>query len=261
MWIYPSLQPVAFELGPVKVHWYGIMYLVGFVSAWCLGIYRAKRPGSVLSSDQVADCIFYGALGVILGGRLGYILFYNFSFYWHNLSHMFMVWDGGMSFHGGFLGVVLAWWGLSRKFKCSLFELTDFFAPMVPIGLAAGRLGNFINDELWGRVTDSSIGMIFPTGGPLPRYPSQLIELFLEGVVLFCFLWWLSSKKRPLMVVSSGFLIGYGCMRFIAEFFRQPDPQIGFLAFGWLTEGQVLSIPMVLLGLSLLLWRYVQLKK
>ena len=185
MLTYPNFNPIAFQMGPIKVHWYGIMYLIGFLSAWLLGIYRAKKSNGVWTVDQVTDLIFYAALGVILGGRIGYMLFYDLPDLISHPLTLFKVWDGGMSFHGGMLGVCLALWLYSRHLKKSVWALTDFIAPMVPIGLAAGRLGNFINGELWGRVTTSSVGMIFPTGGPLPRYPSQLFELALEGVAPF----------------------------------------------------------------------------
>jgi len=252
MLVYPNFNPIAFELGPLKVHWYGIMYLVGFISTWLLGVYRSKKPWSPINSEQVTDALFYGALGVIVGGRLGYVLFYDLSFYFHNPLQVFAIWDGGMSFHGGLIGVIISQWFYSHKLKLSLFDLTDFFAPMCPLGLAAGRLGNFINGELWGRVTDSPFGMVFPTGGPLPRYPSQLIELFLEGFVLFIILWSVSLKPRPKMFVSSLFLIFYGLFRFLVEFFREPDAQLGYLAWGWLTRGQELCVPMIVFGIALL---------
>ena len=185
MLTYPDIHPIAFQIGPIKVHWYGIMYLVGFLGAWLLGAYRAHKSNGVWTIDQVTDLIFYAALGVILGGRIGYMLFYDLPDLIHHPLTLFKVWDGGMSFHGGMIGVALALWLYSRHLKRSVWDLTDFIVPMVPIGLAAGRMGNFINGELWGRVTTSPIGMIFPTGGPLPRYPSQLLELVLEGVTLF----------------------------------------------------------------------------
>lgn len=258
MLTYPQINPIAFSLGPLKVHWYGIMYLVGFVMAWLLGVYRAKQPYQklVTDTDTVTDILFYGAIGVILGGRIGYIVFYNLSYYWAHPLQMLYVWDGGMSFHGGLIGVILAAWLYSRKLKCNLFDLTDFFAPMVPIGLGAGRLGNFINGELYGRVTHSWIGMVYPKGGPLPRYPSELFEFALEGVLLFIVLWCLSIKPRPRMFISSQFLIFYAIFRFTCEFYRQPDPQLGFVAFGWMTQGQLLCIPMFILGLFLLYWVY-----
>ncbi|MDO8954106.1 MAG: prolipoprotein diacylglyceryl transferase [Gammaproteobacteria bacterium] len=251
MLTYPQIDPIALKLGPIAVHWYGIMYLIGFVLTWSLGVYRSKKPWSVVKPDQVADAIFYGALGVILGGRTGYMLFYDFIPFIHQPWTILEVWDGGMSFHGGLIGVILAMWYYSRKININVFDLTDFFAPMVPIGLGLGRIGNFINGELWGRVTTSPIGMIFPTGGPWPRYPSQLIELCLEGITLFIILWTTSIKPRPRMLISALFLLLYSSFRFSAEFFRQPDPQLGFIAFGWLTMGQLLCVPMFLLGVGL----------
>ncbi|MBK2124673.1 prolipoprotein diacylglyceryl transferase [Fangia hongkongensis] len=254
MLIYPEINPVAFSIGPIKVHWYGIMYLIGFAGAWILSLYRCKNTYSPIKKEQVSDMIFYAALGVILGGRIGYMLFYDFSNFVSHPWVIFQVWDGGMSFHGGLIGVVLAIGLFCRKNKCNVFDILDFIAPMVPIGLGAGRLGNFINDELWGRVTDSPFGMIFPTGGPLPRYPSQLLELILEGIVLFLILWILSRKQRPRLFISAHFLLWYGLFRFIAEFFRQPDPQMGYLLFNWMTMGQVLSLPMIIGGLLVLLY-------
>lgn len=252
---YPDINPIAFQLGPLKVHWYGLMYLFGFIMTWLLGVYRCKKPWTALQHrDQVIDAIFYGAVGVILGGRIGYVLFYNFAYYWHHPATVFAVWDGGMSFHGGLIGVIVMMWWYSRKHSMSILDLTDFFAPMVPIGIAAGRIGNFINGELWGRVTDSPIGMVFPKAGPLPRYPSQLIESFNEGLVLFVVLWVLSSRARSRGLISAWFLLGYGLLRFTDEFFRQPDPQLGFIAFGWLTMGQLLSLPMIILGAILWWW-------
>lgn len=256
MLIYPKLDPIAFTLGPIKVHWYGIMYLIGFAGAFLLGTYRAKKqPWTPLqNANQVGDVIFYGALGVIIGGRLGYMLFYQFWPFIHKPWLIFRVWDGGMSFHGGLIGVIIVLLIMCHRFKCHLWDLGDFLAPMVPIGLAAGRLGNFINGELWGRVTDSRFGMVFPSGGPLPRYPSQLLELFLEGIVLFMILWWTSLKPRRRATLSALFLIFYGIFRTTAEFFREPDPQLGFLFGGWMTMGMLLSIPMVLIGVGLLIY-------
>lgn len=256
MLTYPHINPVALQLGPLKIHWYGIMYLVGFLSAWALGVYRAKRSHGVWTSEQVTDLIFYAAMGVILGGRIGYMLFYDLPDLIHHPLSLFKVWEGGMSFHGGLLGVCIALGFYSRHIHKSVWALTDFIAPMVPIGLAAGRLGNFINGELWGRVTTSPLGMIFPTGGPLPRYPSQLFEFLLEGVGLFLLLWLFSRKPRPLFAVSALFLIGYGCARVICEFFRQPDPQYGYFAWNWLTMGQLLSFPMILIGIIALIVIY-----
>lgn len=244
---YPDISPIAFRLGPLAVHWYGLMYLIGFASAWFLARWRAHQRED-WTSEQVADLIFYCAIGAILGGRLGYMFLYNFPNFIRNPLILFKIWDGGMSFHGGLIGVMIAVGFFSRKVHKRYFEVGDFLAPLAPIGLAAGRLGNFINGELWGRVTDVPWAMVFPKAGPLPRHPSQLYEFFLEGVVLFAILWTFSSKPRPRMSVSGLFLLCYGCFRFFLEFFRQPDPQIGFIAFGWLTEGQLLSLPMIFFG-------------
>ncbi len=250
---YPNINPIALSIGPLKVHWYGIMYLIGFGSAWWLGLYRSRRADSPIRPEQVGDAIFYGALGVIIGGRLGYMLFYNLTTLWHHPLSLFTIWDGGMSFHGGLIGVGVAFAIYCYRNQINVFDIWDFFTPMVPIGLGAGRLGNFINGELWGRVTDSRIGMIFPNAGPLPRYPSQLIEFFLEGVVLFIILWTISRKPRPRLFVIASFLLFYGIFRFIAEFFRQPDPQMGYILFNWMTMGQILCIPMVIAGSAILL--------
>lgn len=257
---YPSIDPVAFSLGPVKVHWYGIMYLIGFAGAWWLGRLRARRPASGWQPEQVDDLIFYGALGVILGGRLGYVLFYDFA---HTLAEplsLFKVWQGGMSFHGGLLGVLAAMGIYARKIDKSFFQVTDFIAPLVPIGLGAGRIGNFINSELWGKVTELPWGMVFPDprAGSLPRHPSQLYEAALEGLALFLILWFFSRKRRPTMAVSGLFLLCYGLFRFAVEFVRVPDAHIGYLASGWLTMGQTLSLPMVLTGMILLGWAYLR---
>lgn len=248
MLTYPHINPVALSLGPVSVHWYGVMYLIGFVGAWWLALLRAKKPDSGWSSDQVGDLIFYAALGVVVGGRIGYMLFYDFPGFLSQPWTFFQVWRGGMSFHGGLLGVALALWFYARRENRSWVDVIDFVVPLVPMGLAAGRLGNFINGELWGRVTDVPWGMVFPGAGPLPRHPSQLYEFFLEGVLFFIILWWYSSRPRPRFAVSALFLVGYGSFRFFVEFFRQPDAQLGFLAWDWITMGQLLSFPMILLG-------------
>lgn len=253
---YPDFNPIAFTLGRVEVHWYGLMYLFGFVLVWALANYRIRKQSwaPLKTNDDILDAIFYGAMGVIIGGRLGYMVFYDLPYFIAHPVAVFEVWDGGMSFHGGLIGVILALLLFSHQRKIKFFDLVDFFAPLVPIGLGLGRLGNFINGELWGRVTTSWFGMVFPKGGPLPRYPSQLIELFLEGICLFIFLWTLSLKRRPRMFMSAWFLIGYSICRIISEFFRQPDPQYGYFAFGWLTMGQILSVPMFILGVILLVF-------
>ncbi len=258
MFVYPHIDPVAFKIGPLKVHWYGLMYLFSFIAAWFLFKYRVKRFNYSWSSDQLVDLLFYGALGVVLGGRIGYIVFYNLSYYLAHPIRMVEVWDGGMSFHGGLLGVLIAIGFWCWRYKEAYFRVTDFIAPVVPIGLGAGRIGNFINGELWGRVTTMPWGVIYPKAGPLPRQPSEIYEFLLEGVVLFLILWFYSGKKRkpPQMAVSAMFLIGYGAFRFFCEFFRQPDPQLGFVAWGWLTRGQELSAPMFVLGVILLVIAY-----
>ena len=254
MLIAPDIDPVAIHLGPIKVHWYGLMYLIGFLGAWWLGSVRAKRPGSGWQSQEIADLIFYCALGVILGGRLGYVLFYNFAYYLEHPLEVFFIWSGGMSFHGGLLGVISAMWLYGRRTKRTFFRVADFVALLTPLGLGAGRLGNFINHELWGRVTDVPWGMVFPNAGSLPRHPSQLYEFALEGVALFIILWAYARKPRPEAAVSGLFLLCYGIFRFIVEWVREPDSQLGYLAFGWVTMGQVLSLPMILLGIWMFRW-------
>jgi phosphatidylglycerol:prolipoprotein diacylglycerol transferase len=253
---YPHFDPIAVQLGPIKIHWYGIMYLVAFGAAWWLGNRRARKPNSGWTSEQISDVVFYGALGTVLGGRIGYTFFYNLPGFLSDPLVIFRVWEGGMSFHGGLLGVLVAMWLFGRKTHKKFFEITDFIAPLVPVGIAAVRFANFINGELWGRVTTSPLGMVFPTGGPLPRHPSQLYEMFMEGIVLFVIVWFFSAKPRPRMAVSGVFALGYGCFRFLMEFFRQPDEQLGFIAFNWLTMGQLLSIPLILLGILLLFLAY-----
>lgn len=250
---YPNINPVAISIGPISIHWYGIMYLIGFAAAWFLAKWHIKRLNLPYSKDDLADLVFYCAIGVIVGGRLGSIVFYNFSAF---LENPMMLLLGGMSFHGGLIGVITAIgiyaWRRDRKY----FEVAELVAPVVAIGLGAGRLGNFINGELWGRVTEVPWGMVFPGGGDLPRHPSQLYQFFLEGVVLFLVVWIFARKLRPLMSVSGVFLVTYGALRFFVEFFRQPDSHIGFVAFNWMTRGQMLSIPMILLGVFLLWYGY-----
>ncbi|MDO6514932.1 MULTISPECIES: prolipoprotein diacylglyceryl transferase [unclassified Neptuniibacter] len=253
MWVH-DIDPIAVALGPLKIHWYGLMYLVGFAAAWWLGVRRARRAGSGWSEEQISDIIFWGAMGVVLGGRAGYVIFYNFDKFISDPLWLFAVWEGGMSFHGGLLGVIVVMYLFGRQHKKTLFQMTDFIAPLIPVGLGAGRIGNFIGGELWGRVTDQPWGVVFPRAGNLPRHPSQLYEFVLEGVVLFVLLWWFSSKPRPRMAVSGLFLLLYGIFRSMVEFVREPDEHIMFLAFDWLTMGQLLSLPMIILGAFLLLW-------
>lgn len=256
MLIHPQFDPIAVHLGPLAVRWYGLMYLVGFLLVLVMGRYRIRtQPWRGWSVRDLDDMLFLGVLGVVLGGRLGYILFYKLSDYLHEPLHILYVWEGGMSFHGGFLGVVLAmvWFAHSRA--KSWMAVTDFIAPLCPLGLGAGRIGNFINAELWGRPTDVPWAMIFPNVDNQPRHPSQLYEFALEGLALFALLWWFSSRPRPAGAVSGLFLLGYGSARFLVEYTREPDSFLGLLAFGF-SMGQWLSLPMVLAGVGLLLWSY-----
>lgn len=255
MLTHPDFDPIVIAFGPVAIRWYGLMYLAAFGAFWWLGTRRVAAGRAPVTREQFDDLLFFGILGVIAGGRLGYVLFYKPAYYLEHPLEIFYVWQGGMSFHGGFLGVLLAMAWLARKHGQRWIEVMDFVAPLVPLGLAAGRLGNFINGELWGRVTEVSWGMVFRHGGPLPRHPSQLYEMFAEGLLLFVLLWVYSSRPRPRAAVSALFLIGYGLGRFACEFTREPDDFLGLLAFG-LSMGQWLSVPMVLVGLWMLAWAY-----
>jgi phosphatidylglycerol:prolipoprotein diacylglycerol transferase len=255
MLVHPNFDPVAIHLGPLAVRWYGLMYLVGFGAAFWLGRRRIKesKAGRVTHS-VLDDLLFFGVLGVVLGGRLGYVLFYKPHYYLlENPLDIPAVWHGGMSFHGGFLGVLVAVWWVARKHKLRWLEITDFLAPLSPLAFAAGRLGNFINGELYGRVTTVPWGMVFQTGGPMPRHPSQLYQFAGEGITLFVILWLFSRKPRPMGQVSALFLMGYGTLRFLAEFAREPDAFLGYLAFG-MTMGQWLCLPMIIAGIALWAW-------
>ena len=262
--IYPDINPVAFSLGPVKVHWYGISYMVAFLLGWWLVRWKASRL-SDWTAKQVDDLLFYAVLGVILGGRIGYILFYGFNDWLDDPIRLIRVWEGGMSFHGGLLGVLVAMFLFAKKNGKSFFQVTDFIAPIIPVGLFTGRIGNFINGELWGGPTEVAWGMQvscekfyflcanklnLPAGTELtpPLHPSQLYEAVLEGVVLFVLLWLLAARQPPRMVVSGAFLLLYGLFRSLVELVRMPDAHIGYLWSEWFTMGQLLSLPMILIG-------------
>ncbi|WP_100158775.1 prolipoprotein diacylglyceryl transferase [Proteus columbae] len=279
---FPEIDPVMFSIGPVSLHWYGMMYLVGFVFALWLANRRAAKPNSGWNKNEVETLLYVGFVGVFIGGRLGYVLFYNLPVFLNDPLYLFKVWDGGMSFHGGLIGVICAMIWFAKRTKRKFFQVADFVAPLIPFGLGLGRIGNFINGELWGRVTlDTPWAFLFPTSrsadlqlvaqdpttllpiiqeyGVLPRHPSQLYEMLLEGVVLFIILNIFVRKNRPVGSVSGLFLIGYGAFRIIVEFFRQPDAQLGL--FGGVSMGQILSIPMILLGIIFMVWAYRQDKK
>lgn len=275
---FPEFDPVIFSIGPVALHWYGLMYLVGFIFAMWLATRRANRPGSGWTKNEVENLLYAGFLGVFLGGRIGYVLFYNFLQFMADPLYLFRVWDGGMSFHGGLIGVIVVMIIFARRTKRSFFQVSDFIAPLIPFGLGAGRLGNFINGELWGRVdpnfpfamlfpgsrtedilllqTNPQWQSIFDTYGVLPRRPSQLYELLLEGVVLFIILNLYIRKPRPMGAVSGLFLIGYGAFRIIVEFFRQPDAQFTGAWVQYISMGQILSIPMIVAGVIMMVWAY-----
>ncbi|QAV22518.1 prolipoprotein diacylglyceryl transferase [Proteus hauseri] len=279
---FPEIDPVMFSIGPVSLHWYGMMYLVGFVFALWLANRRAAKPNSGWNKNEVETLLYVGFVGVFIGGRLGYVLFYNLPVFLNDPLYLFKVWDGGMSFHGGLIGVICAMIWFARRTKRHFFQVADFVAPLIPFGLGLGRIGNFINGELWGRVTlDTPWAILFPSSrsedlqlvaqdpatllpiiqqyGVLPRHPSQLYEMLLEGVVLFIILNIFVRKNRPMGSVSGLFLIGYGAFRIIVEFFRQPDAQLGL--FSGVSMGQLLSIPMIILGIFFMVWAYRRDKK
>lgn len=257
MLAYPDIDPVAISLGPLDIHWYGLTYLGGLAFAWWLAARRSRRSDAVLTRHQVDDLIFWAAMGIVLGGRIGYALFYSGDRLVEDPTWILRVWQGGMSFHGGFLGVVAASFLFARRHGISFPDLLDFVAPLAPLGLALGRLGNFIGQELWGRAADVPWAMVFPND-PLriPRHPSQLYQFALEGMLLLFIMLWFTRRPRPTFAASGVFSLGYGVLRFIAEFFREPDAHLGFQAFGWMTRGQLLCIPMILLGLYLLFHAY-----
>lgn len=249
----PHIDPVALSIGNFELHWYGLMYLVGFVLGWLLARWRAGRPASGWSPQDVDDLLTIVMLGAIIGGRLGYVLFYDLKSYLADPLEILKIWHGGMSFHGGLLGVVAAFAWFARSRHRRFLVVSDFVAPLVPQAIFWGRLGNFINGELWGKATGLPWGMVFPGAGPMPRHPSQLYEALLEGLALFVALWLYSAKPRRVGAVSGFFAVGYGVARFMVEFVRVPDAHIGYLAFGWLTMGQLLCLPLILFGLWLLL--------
>jgi len=256
MLTYPEIDPVALALGPLEIHWYGLTYLLSFLIVWRLMVYRAKKPWSPIKPGQAEDLIFNGALGVVIGGRLGYVFFYQIDQFLADPLWLFRVWEGGMAFHGGLIGVLVALYISARRWQVGFLQIGDFVAPMVPVGLFFGRIGNFIGQELWGRPTEGWWAMVFPRDPTsLPRHPSQLYEAALEGLLLFVLLWLISSKPRPGGLVAGCFLFGYGCLRFLVEFAREPDAHLAdLLLFGWITRGQVLSVPMILAGVLLTIW-------
>lgn len=247
-----SFDPVAISIFGWEIHWYGLMYVLAFLSAFILARLQTKRQYTDWNYQQIDDLLFYGGMGVILGGRIGYVLFYAFSDLIADPLMLFKVWQGGMSFHGGLLGVLAAMALFNRKYKKGFFNIMDFVAPLIPLGLGFGRIGNFINGELWGKPTDLPWAMIFPAADHLPRHPNPLYEALLEGLVLFILLWWFSAKPRTRMTTTALFAIGYGSFRFLIEFVRVPDAHLGYLAWGWLTMGQILTMPLILTGLILI---------
>ena len=258
MLIHPDIDPVAIQLGGLRIHWYGIMYLVAFGGGWALGQLRTKDAFRGWQSRDMDDVLFYAALGIIFGGRLGYVFFYAPGQFLADPLMMIRVWQGGMSFHGGLVGTIVAMALFARRRGWAFFKVADFIAPLVPLGLGAGRIGNFINGNLWGKESSLPWAMVFPgaAAGGVPRHPAQLYEALLEGVVLLVILWWFSRRSRPAMTVSGLFLLGYGAFRFMIELVRVPDAHLGYLAFDWVTMGQVLTVPMILCGAGLLIWGY-----
>lgn len=253
MLTFPEFDPIIFAIGPLAVRWYGLMYVLGFVAAWFLASRRAKESWSPIKQEQVDDLLFYGMIGVIVGGRIGYCMVYGWQTWLQDPLYVFKITQGGMSFHGGLVGVMTAMWWYGRKFGKSMLQVTDFVAPIVPIGLGTGRIGNFINGELWGKET--TVPWSFNVNGQV-LHPSQLYEALLEGLVLFVILWLFSARQRPYRAVSGMFLLCYGMFRFFVEFYRVPDADKGYLFLGWVTQGQVLTAPMIIGGAILLVIAY-----
>jgi phosphatidylglycerol---prolipoprotein diacylglyceryl transferase len=246
---YPHINPIALHLGHLQIHWYGVMYLIGFTTALVLGCIRSRHPKSKIRPPQIVDLIFYAAVGAIVGGRAGYALFYNLSVALSHPLFIFRIWEGGMSFHGGLIGVIVAFYLFAKKINQPFLVIGDFAAPLAPIGIGLGRIGNFINAELPGRITNVAWGMVYPNAGTLPRHPSSIYEAFFEGIILFTIIWIYSRHQKPTGSVSALFLISYGVIRIGCEFFREPDPQLGFIFGGFLTMGQILSLLMVVAGI------------
>lgn len=251
---FPSISPVAFSIAGLDFHWYGLMYVLGFLAFWVLGRWRAVHCSPRLPLEWVDDLIFYGAIGVVLGGRIGYIVFYQWDAFLMDWTLLFRIWQGGMSFHGGLIGVLLVLWLFARQKKYHFLKLADFVVPSIPPSLLAGRIGNFINGELWGRPSDLPWAMVFPHVDEVPRHPSQLYEAVLEGALLFVILWIYAARPRATGRVAALFLILYGLMRFLVEFVREPDTHIQFVAWEWLTMGQLLCLPLILAGVFLWYW-------
>jgi phosphatidylglycerol:prolipoprotein diacylglycerol transferase len=268
---YPDIDPIIFSLGPLAVRWYGLSYLAGFAMVWWLGNRRAASHPGGWTAEHISDLVFYGAMGAVLGGRVGYVFFYNFDVFLGDPLYLLRMWEGGMSFHGGLLGVVTGVWLFARKSQRPIVNVMDFLAPLCPIGLGFGRLANFINGELPGRVTDGPLGFIYPcelvrslnpmcvgAWETVARHPSPLYQALTEGALLFLVVWFVSAKPKPTGFVAGVFLVGYSAFRMSTELFRSPDAHIGFIAFDWLTMGQLLSLPMMIAGILLIVWSRTQ---
>ena len=253
---FPEIDPVALQLGPLSIHWYGVSYALSMGLGWWLLAWRTRQSEAPLRPEQLADLVFFVMVGILIGGRLGSVLFYHIDDLRQDVWLPLRIWQGGMSFHGGLLGVLVAFHSFAHRHRLPYAALSDFVAPVIPVGLFLGRIANFINGELWGKPTDLPWGVVFPSplAGGVPRHPSQLYEAALEGLVLFCILWWYTSRPRPAWAASGLFLACYGGMRCLVESVREPDRHMGYIAWGWMTMGQALSLPMLLAGVLLLVW-------